>query len=75
VVFFLKFKTTIESREFGQEGTMDKWQLKMEVTLEEYYQILAQRAEKQGIPLEMGENSSSEGSEESSEESETGKIE
>jgi hypothetical protein len=54
---------------------MDKWQLKMEVTLEEYYQILAQRAEKQGIPLEMGENSSSEGSEESSEESETGKIE
>ncbi len=59
---------------------MDEWQLKMDVTLEEYYQILAQRAEKQGISFEMEnilppEVISEESSEESSEDSETGKIE
>jgi hypothetical protein len=46
----------IYSRDLGQEGTMDEWQLEMKVTLEEYYQILAQRAANQGIQFIMGEN-------------------
>ncbi len=46
----------IYSRDLGQEGTMDEWQLKMSVTLDECYQILAQRAANQGIQFEMGED-------------------
>jgi hypothetical protein len=35
---------------------MDEWQLNMLVTLDEYFQILAQRAAKQGIKFLMDED-------------------
>ncbi len=35
---------------------MDEWQLNMLVTLDEYFQILAQRAAKQGIQFLMDED-------------------
>jgi hypothetical protein len=50
-----------------KKSNMDEWQLTMKVTLEEYYQILAQRAENKGITfIWSGEGNLS--SEESTEE-------
>jgi len=46
----------IYSRDLAQDGTMDEWQLNMLVTLDEYFQILAQRAAKQGIQFLMDED-------------------
>jgi hypothetical protein len=62
VQFLEKFQT-ISTKKFN----MDEWQLTMKVTLEEYYQIQAQRAENKGITfIWSGEGNLS--SEESTEE-------
>jgi hypothetical protein len=64
-VQFLEEFQTISTKKFN----MDEWQLTMKVTLEEYYQIQAQRAENKGITFiwsREGNPSSEESTEEDS---------